>query len=90
MRLNSLYAAGFTVFLGGCAASLQPQTTPQALNGIPDQVTAIAAPFQNVATARKLAQDGCYWYVHEGPVETTFLPLRTGDGRPICSAPQKP
>jgi hypothetical protein len=29
--------------------------------------------------------DGCYWYRHIGPVETTMLPLLTVEGRPICT-----
>ncbi|REC52742.1 hypothetical protein DRV84_15205 [Rhodosalinus sediminis] len=54
---------------------------------IPEQVAALAANYQDISTARLLPRDGCYWYLHEGPVETTLLPLRTIDGRPICTAP---
>ena len=35
---------------------------------------------------QELPEDGCYWYEHVGPVETTMLPLRTAEGRPICTA----
>ncbi|MCH2075328.1 MAG: hypothetical protein MK180_00380 [Rhodobacteraceae bacterium] len=50
---------------------------------LPEEVAAVADP-RFVATAR-LREDGCYWYVHDNAVETTFLPLRTRDGRPICA-----
>ncbi|MEM1373795.1 MAG: hypothetical protein AAGF78_05360 [Pseudomonadota bacterium] len=50
---------------------------------VPEEVVAVADP-RHVGTAR-LLEDGCYWYVHDNVVETTFLPLRTPDGRPICA-----
>ncbi|MEM6277471.1 MAG: hypothetical protein AAF714_11030 [Pseudomonadota bacterium] len=50
---------------------------------VPEEVLAVADP-RHVGTAR-LLDDGCYWYVHDNAVETTFLPLRTPDGRPICA-----
>ncbi|MEL6689680.1 MAG: hypothetical protein AAFP28_05110 [Pseudomonadota bacterium] len=54
---------------------------------LPEDVVAVADP-RFVATAR-LREDGCYWYVHDNAVETTFLPLRTRDGRPICAQTQE-
>jgi hypothetical protein len=54
---------------------------------VPESVAAIAAPFQDLTTARVRADDGCYWYTHQGPVETTELPLRTTSGNPICVRP---
>ena len=41
---------------------------------------------QDLSTARFMLEDGCYWYEHSGPVETTLLPLRTANGNPICVA----
>lgn len=55
---------------------------------VPDSVAAIAAPYQDLTTARIRSDDGCYWYTHRGPVETTELPLRTDNGSPICTRPQ--
>jgi hypothetical protein len=55
---------------------------------VPDSVLAVAAPHQDLETARLREADGCYWYRHVGPVETTPLPLRTIEGRPICARPQ--
>nr|WP_146586178.1 hypothetical protein [Puniceibacterium confluentis] len=57
------------------------------LSSVPESVSSIAAPYQDLSTARVRAEDGCYWYTHRGPVETTELPLRTDNGSPICTAP---
>jgi hypothetical protein len=68
--------------LGACAG------TPNNSDGrpaLPDAVLELAAPHQDVASARLRPEDGCYWYVHAGPVETTLLPLRTPEGNPICT-----
>ncbi|MGP6088613.1 hypothetical protein [Antarctobacter jejuensis] len=54
----------------------------------PESVAAIAAPYQDLSNVRVRAEDGCYWYTHTGPVETTELPLRTNAGNPICTRPQ--
>lgn len=69
--------------LAGCVA---PQMNGTASGRVPDEVFNMAAQWQNLATVRLLPEDGCYWYEHAGPVETTLLPLRTPDGRPICNA----
>lgn len=55
---------------------------------VPEDVAAIAAPHQDLRSARILPEDGCYWYSHKGPVETTLLPLLTKSGNPICTRPQ--
>ena len=72
-----------TLALGAC--TLPEPTPPPDQGGVPEAVVALAAPGQNVQTARVLPEDGCYWYEHVGPVETTLLPLRTRDGSRICS-----
>jgi len=74
----------FSAILSGCTAVVGTEDTEPGI--IPEQVAALAAPYQDVSTARLLPRDGCYWYLHQGPVETTLLPLRTIDGRPICAA----
>ncbi|MDX8348539.1 hypothetical protein SLH49_11120 [Cognatiyoonia sp. IB215446] len=56
------------------------------LRNVPEGVLSIAAPFQNLEKVVLLEEDNCYWYSHAGPVETTLLPLRTKEGRPICAA----
>jgi len=77
----------------GPAACTAPATgardpDPGYIQKLPDAVAAIAAPYQDLQAVRLRPEDGCYWYRHAGPVETTMLPLRTVDGRPICTRPQ--
>ena len=57
----------------------------QFIAELPDGVLAIAAPYQDLNAVRIDPADGCYVYSHAGPVETTFLPLRTVNGQPICT-----
>ncbi len=72
--------------LGAC--EVEPGATTgtdqRFIKELPEGVTAIAAPYQNLQAVVLLPEDNCYWYSHAGPVETTLLPLRTKDGRPIC------
>lgn len=73
------------VGLGACTA---PGAAPvQGPGAVPEAVALVAAPWQDLSTARLMPEDGCYWYEHDGPVERTLLPLRTPEGRPICMAP---
>lgn len=70
--------------LGACTAPIDGdagRSTP-----VPESVATLAAPYQDLETARLRPEDGCYWYLHAGRVETTLLPLRTSDGNPICTA----
>lgn len=55
---------------------------------LPEGVLAIAAPLQDLAAVKIDPLDGCYVYRYAGPVETTFLPLRTVNGSPICTRAQ--
>lgn len=57
----------------------------QFITELPEGVLAIAAPFQDLKAVRIDPLDGCYVYRHIGKVETTFLPLRARNGRPICT-----
>ena len=57
----------------------------QILKELPEGVALIAAPYQNLQEVILKPEDGCYWYRHVGPVETTMLPLRSVRGRPICT-----
>lgn len=52
---------------------------------LPEAVLEIAAPNQDLTAVRIDPVDGCFVYRHVGPVETTFLPLRSVRGRPICT-----
>jgi hypothetical protein len=62
-----------------------PAADPNFLEVVPEAVLAAAAPFQDLSAVQLREEDGCYWYRHTGPVETTFLPLLTRQGRPICT-----
>ncbi|WP_299822537.1 hypothetical protein [uncultured Jannaschia sp.] len=73
--------------LGGCVAA-GPTAEPglSADRSVPVEVLALAAAYQNLGAIEFRPEDGCYWYWHDGPVETTLLPLRTPAGNPICRA----
>lgn len=73
--------------LGACTVPIaQPvDKSTGFLKALPEGVALIAAPYQNLQEVILRPEDGCYWYRHVGPVETTMLPLRTVEGRPICT-----
>lgn len=77
--------AALLTLLAACAGQVEQtaQPTPGFVENLPEEVIALAAPYQNLQAVR-LNEDGCYWYQHVGQVETTMLPLRTVDGQPIC------
>ena len=81
MHEASAIIAAEMLVMAGCTA---PSAGP--IGNVSEAVVALAAPGQDLATARLLPEDGCYWYEHRGPVETTLLPLRTVNGNPICTA----
>jgi len=63
----------------------QTTSNRDRVGNVSEAVAALAAPGQDLTSARLLPDDGCYWYEHRGPVETTLLPLRTVNGKPICA-----
>ncbi|MEJ6389043.1 hypothetical protein [Gymnodinialimonas ulvae] len=73
-------ALGASIALAGCVA-----TTPEGQfeEGLPEEVLALVGPGQDTSSVR-LEADGCYWYLHRGPVESTYIPLMTRDQRMIC------
>jgi hypothetical protein len=83
-----IWLAGFAVLaVAACTEVPTTPTTPDEglLPQVPEGVLAIAAPDQDLTAVRIDPIDGCYFYRYNGPVETTFLPLRTSAGNPICS-----
>ena len=76
----TLFLASFENFEGGTNTP-----TNQFIRELPEAVLEIAAPYQDLSAVRIDPADGCYVYRHVGPVETTFLPLRSVRGRPICT-----
>ena len=83
---GTLSAAVF-LSLGACAVPVTDTSATQQnyMEELPEQVVAIAASYQNLQAVRLRPDDGCYWYRHVGPVETTMLPLLTASGRSICT-----
>jgi len=73
--------------LGGCASSISEGTDTGSAMSQDEmaQLSVLAAPYQDLQSVRLRPEDDCYWYRHAGPVETTMLPLRTVEGRPICA-----
>ena len=82
LLLSSLLA------LGACVSTAPEDSPSPFLAELPEGLAEMAAPDQDLTRVRIVPSDGCYWYEHSNPVETTFLPLRTRDGRPICSRAQ--
>ncbi|CUH66167.1 hypothetical protein TG4357_02275 [Thalassovita gelatinovora] len=74
-----------TVLVAACENGQSSSSEGGFYKELPEGVRAIAATNQDLTAVRIDPADGCYVYRYVGPVETTFLPLRTADGRPICS-----
>jgi len=68
-------------------AALNSGSSAQFISTLPQGVIDVAAPNQDLTRVKIDPIDGCYVYRHVGPVETTFLPLRSTKGNPICSRP---
>ena len=75
----------FALALASCA-STPDVDADGAFTELPEPLFGLAAPYQNLNKVRLDPNDNCFWYLHDGPVETTWLPLRTSKGNPICQA----
>lgn len=89
--MNSLMKRKTTILLAGSLALAGCAKTPGldadgAFTELPEPLLALAAPNQNLNKVRLDQTDNCFWYLHDGPVERTWLPLRTVNGNPICQA----
>ncbi|WP_254679675.1 hypothetical protein [Celeribacter baekdonensis] len=76
--------------LAGCADPMAQVTPEGFMTEVPEGVLQLAAPDQNLNAVQLNPEDGCFWYQHVGPVETTMLPLRTPRGNVICAQQQEP
>ncbi|MDA5095774.1 hypothetical protein O2N63_16915 [Aliiroseovarius sp. KMU-50] len=78
---------GTILLLASCTSYQGPSARGDdgIIESLPDAVLAVAAPYQDLTAVKLNPEDGCYVYRHVGPVETTFLPLRSVRGRPICT-----
>ncbi|WP_298911367.1 hypothetical protein [uncultured Aliiroseovarius sp.] len=85
---NLVILAGVAAFgLSGCvtpsgAVNMDPNLKKRVT--LPPDVAETVAPGQDTSDLRVDARDGCLMYRHIGPVETTYIPLRTKQGRAIC------
>lgn len=77
--------ASGALILTGCVSN-SALDKDGAFRELPEPVRELAAPYQNLDKVRLDANDNCFWYLHNGPVEDTWLPLRTPKGNPICQA----
>lgn len=88
MKIKPVALAILPIFLSACATAEFPGFTtgePKQVDEVPESVTAAAASYQDLSNLRIQPEDGCYWWQWVGPVETTYLPLVTPDGRRICT-----
>ncbi|MEX0369130.1 MAG: hypothetical protein AB3N09_10475 [Tateyamaria sp.] len=83
---RALLLMGVAAFaLSACDETTTAADGGPFINPLPDRIVEIAGPNQNLNAVKVDPVDGCLVYRHVGPVETTFLPLRTKEGRPICT-----
>lgn len=87
MKNARFLAIGSALFLAACQDTTTAGSNPNAgfIPELPERVVSIAADNQDLKAVRLDPNDGCYVYRYAGPVETTFLPLRAINGRPICT-----
>ena len=87
MKISVWLFGSVAVLLASCGEiqSGGSNSSDQFIAELPEGVLAIAAPFQDLKAVKIDPLDGCYVYRHIGKVETTFLPLRAQNGRPICT-----
>jgi hypothetical protein len=87
MKVQSWASAAVLPLLAACTEYEAGTSDASAgfIQSLPEGVVAIAAPYQDLNAVRIDPSDGCYVYRYIGPVETTYLPLRTSAGNPICT-----
>jgi hypothetical protein len=92
MKFRVWIMMGATAALAACTDVPGSNGNPSSpyIQELPEGVLAIAAPYQDLTAVKIQQSDGCYVYRHVGPVETTFLPLRASNGRPICTRAAEP
>ena len=87
MKVQFWLLVSTTVLLTACASTqgADSNSADGFIEELPEGVLSIAARYQDLNAVRIDQQNRCYVYRHIGPVETTYLPLRAVDGRPICT-----
>ena len=89
MKIRFFLSAVALTLLAACGGQQNTSSAPSDgfIKELPEGVLAIVAPYQDLSAVRIDPEDGCFVYRYIGPVETTFLPLRSANGRPICTRP---
>ncbi len=87
MTGQTLILGASLLVLGACAVPVTETADSETTvsTDVMTQLSAMAAPYQDLQSVRLRPEDGCYYYRHVGPIETTLLPLQAVDGRPICT-----
>lgn len=87
MKKTIAFVGFGAMLLSGCVETVGTTgvVPSQFIENVPERVLEIAAAGQDVSAMKIDPLDGCYTYRHVGPVETTMLPLRAKNGRPICT-----
>lgn len=87
MKKKFFLSVGVLTLLSACVGVQSSNSSPSDgfIKELPEGVLSIVAPYQDLSAVRIDPIDGCFVYRHNGPVETTFLPLRSVNGRPICT-----
>ncbi|SEK29122.1 hypothetical protein [Pacificibacter marinus] len=85
MKIRVWIVGCTALMVAACTDGFNTYTADGMLQEVPEGVLAIAATNQDLTAVRLNPDDGCYVYRYVGPVETTFLPLRTENGNPICT-----
>lgn len=88
MKIGSYAVLAAVLVTAGCGTTAVNTVAGSNPQELPPELISLAAPGQDVSTARLLPSDNCYWYEHRGQVETTLLPLTTAAGSPICQKSQ--
>ncbi|GGX58273.1 hypothetical protein GCM10007385_28670 [Tateyamaria omphalii] len=90
MTRTGVMLAAAMVMLAACDETTQSGGAGGPfISPLPERIVEIADPKQDLNAVKVDPVDGCLVYRHVGPVETTFLPLRTRQGRPICTQVQE-
>lgn len=89
MKARVWFVVGAALLVAACDDFQGIGSSPDDgfIKELPEGVLAIVAKNQDLTAVRIDPADGCYVYRYAGPVETTFLPLRSVNGNLICSRP---
>ncbi|MGH1332023.1 MAG: hypothetical protein ACRBBK_14150 [Paracoccaceae bacterium] len=87
MKKSSVLLGGALILLASCETYENGMLISSTgfIKELPEGVLSIVAPNQDLTAVRIDPTDGCLEYRHIGPVETTFLPLRSVKEQPICT-----